>query len=241
MIRQEDPGRKEKVMFLSPRAPHAGQALEFGFLEPPPMGKQPATDEKESVGHYQAAQAGHGGELYAQSHVHEPQSLWSTRLCATPLETANKALKKGTMDMRWFRFLCSVGMILVLIRFAGAAQNIESCTVSISNLKISNGEVIGAFELDVTAGAIQAVQNLPVGWYVVIDNDASWRAKLAANTTVGAASLTSQELKNIRLVIKKGEPDLAFNLSGVVSITKDYKSERKVELKMSDFVVTPRR
>jgi hypothetical protein len=85
MIRQEDPGRQEKVMFLSPRAPHAGQALEFGFLEPPPMGKQPATDEKESVGHYQAAQAGHGGELYAQSHVHEPQSLWSTRLCATPL------------------------------------------------------------------------------------------------------------------------------------------------------------
>jgi hypothetical protein len=49
------------------------------------MGKQPATDKEESIGQYQAAQAGLGGELYVQSHVDKPQSLWSTRLCATPL------------------------------------------------------------------------------------------------------------------------------------------------------------
>jgi hypothetical protein len=38
VIRQEDPGGKQKVMFFSSFPYHAGQALEFGFLEPPPVG-----------------------------------------------------------------------------------------------------------------------------------------------------------------------------------------------------------
>jgi hypothetical protein len=59
-------------MFLSSLAHHARQALEFGLVQPPAMGKQPATDEKEPVGHNQAAQAGHGAELYAEFHVDEP-------------------------------------------------------------------------------------------------------------------------------------------------------------------------
>ena len=75
VIRQEDPGRKEEVVFLPSLAHHPGQALEFGFREPPPAGKQPATDEEESVGHDQAAQAGHGPQLYAQSRGRTAESL----------------------------------------------------------------------------------------------------------------------------------------------------------------------
>jgi len=50
VIGKEDPGRKQKVMFLSSFPEHAGQALEFGFLKVPPVGRQPAGDEEESVG-----------------------------------------------------------------------------------------------------------------------------------------------------------------------------------------------
>jgi hypothetical protein len=49
VIRQEDPGREEKVMFLSPLAYDTGQALEFRLLKPPPVGLQPTGDEEESV------------------------------------------------------------------------------------------------------------------------------------------------------------------------------------------------
>jgi|GEM_PF-1210797 hypothetical protein len=49
VIGQENPRRKQKVMFLSALAQHAGQALEFGFLNHPPVRPEPAGDEGESV------------------------------------------------------------------------------------------------------------------------------------------------------------------------------------------------
>jgi len=48
-IGQENPRRKQKVMFLSALAHYAGQALEFGFLDRPPVRQEPAGDEEESV------------------------------------------------------------------------------------------------------------------------------------------------------------------------------------------------
>jgi len=48
-IGQENPRRKQKVMFLSALAHHAGQTLEFGFLDHPPVRQEPAGDEEESV------------------------------------------------------------------------------------------------------------------------------------------------------------------------------------------------
>jgi hypothetical protein len=38
VIRQEDPGRKDKAVFLSPLPYYAGQALEFGFPQAFPGG-----------------------------------------------------------------------------------------------------------------------------------------------------------------------------------------------------------
>jgi hypothetical protein len=49
VVGQENPRRKQKVMFLSALPYHAGQALEFGFLKQPPVRQEPASDEEESV------------------------------------------------------------------------------------------------------------------------------------------------------------------------------------------------
>jgi hypothetical protein len=65
VIRQENPRREEKVVFLSPLPHHAGQAREFGFLEPAPVRDQPTGHEKESVEQDQPSQAGHATGLYA--------------------------------------------------------------------------------------------------------------------------------------------------------------------------------
>jgi hypothetical protein len=45
-IGQENPRRKQKVMFLSALAHHAGQALEFGFPNHPLVRREPAGDEE---------------------------------------------------------------------------------------------------------------------------------------------------------------------------------------------------
>ena len=50
VIKQEHPGRKEKVVFVSPLPYNADQALELAIFKPPPVRQQPAGEEEESVG-----------------------------------------------------------------------------------------------------------------------------------------------------------------------------------------------
>ena len=128
--------------------------------------------------------------------------------------------------------------MLILVT-AGAAQRTAEYGVSIPNLPVAPGESIVSFEINVTAGAIQSVMNVPVGWYLVVDNDASWRTKIKANTTVGAAALKPEDFKQLRFVVKKNEfGDLKFKLTGTVSVTKDFQQERPIQLITSDFAVT---
>jgi hypothetical protein len=54
-------------MFLASLAHATGPTVEVGFREFSPMGKQAARDEKGPIADDQAAQAGYGEELYAQS------------------------------------------------------------------------------------------------------------------------------------------------------------------------------
>jgi len=130
-----------------------------------------------------------------------------------------------------------IGLALLVVS-AGTSQKAELTSVSIVNLRTSPGESVVSFEVDAAAGMVQSVQNLPIGWYLTIDNDASWRAKIKANTTVGAASITPEELGKIRFVIKKHELYLKFALTGVVSLTKDYERERTIQLNLRDFAIT---
>jgi len=98
-----------------------------------------------------------------------------------------------------------------------------------------------SFEVDVTAGAFESASNLPVGWYIAIDNDASWQTKITANTTVGAAALKPEEFEKLRFSIDKNESGgLKFRLSGIVSVTKDFQKSRPIPLKMGDFAVVPK-
>jgi hypothetical protein len=46
-------------------------------------------------------------------------------------------------------------------------------SVSIPDLKITDGESVVSIEINVTAAAFETFENIPVGWYVVINNDAS--------------------------------------------------------------------
>lgn len=119
-----------------------------------------------------------------------------------------------------------------------STENIERYGISISNLQMADDEKIVSFTFRMTAAAVQSVENIPVGWYLTVDNDASWQTHIKANTMIGSAALTLEEFKSLKLIIKKNEfMDLKFGLSATVSLTKDYEKERQVSITMSDFSI----
>ena len=128
---------------------------------------------------------------------------------------------------------------MLMLLPAGVAQKTAEYSVRIPGLRVAPGESVVSFEIYITAGAIQSVLNVPVGWYLVVDNDASWQTKIKANTTVGAAALKPEDFKRFRFLVKKNEfGDLKFELAGTVSVTKNFQQERPIQLKMSDFALT---
>ena len=143
--------------------------------------------------------------------------------------------------MSWFRVVFSIALVPFLLVAAEGKGKYREYTVSIPNVQLAPGEVVVSFEIDITAGAIASVSEIPVGWYLNLDNDASWQTTVKANTQVGAASLSSKDLRELHFVVRKNEfGDLKFNLAGVVSVTKDYQKEKHLKLQMTDFTVTPK-
>lgn len=142
-----------------------------------------------------------------------------------------------------FHRLVTLALLLLLIGSPvdiRSAEKKEALSLSISGLEALDDEMIVSFSISVTAGAFQSIENIPIGWYLSIDNDASWQTKIKANTIVGAASISTKDFKRIKLIIIKNEfMDLKFALSGVVSLTKDYEKERQVPLRLSNFSIVP--
>jgi hypothetical protein len=142
------------------------------------------------------------------------------------------------------RTLSVVFCCLLLSCCLSARDSAKASTyqVSIRGVELSSGEVITNVEVKVRAGAFRAISNMPVGWYLGVQNDASWQTSVTANSLVGAASLSNEELKRLTFLIEKNEfIDLKFNISGAVYVTKDYANTRRIELKMSAFSLAPER
>lgn len=59
---------------------------------------------------------------------------------------------------------------------AHAAED-QTYTVSFPNVKADSGEVIAEFQIRTTAAAFVGILNLPVGWYLDINNDPSGKPK----------------------------------------------------------------
>ena len=136
----------------------------------------------------------------------------------------------------------ATAVILLALCMSASGQQpthgLGTYSVSPPHLGAAIGERVVSFEIHISAGEVLAVSNLPIGWYVVVDNDPSWQTKISGNARVGAASLDPDEFQKLRLVVKKDEFYLKFAVAGTASVTKDFQKERHVALKMSDFSVT---
>jgi hypothetical protein len=142
--------------------------------------------------------------------------------------------------MRRYRRLLLSCLAFVLFVVGADAQNNQRYAVSVDNLALTTGERITNFEIQITAGAFRDISNLPVGWEIDVDNDASWQTTVKASCQVGAASLEPKEFKKLKFLIEKYEyGDAKLGLLGTVYVTRDFKKGSRIPLKMSDFTVTP--
>jgi hypothetical protein len=153
-----------------------------------------------------------------------------------PLSRLNRP--GGTMVYRRLALLAF--SLFLLSTSMRAAPRKEDLGVSVSNLSISTGEVIVSFEIDVTAGAIKSISNVPVGWYIIVDNDPSWQTKIKGNVRVGSASLSVEDFRKLQFVVEKNEfGDLSFGLSGLAFVTSDYNKQKQVPIMTADFAIVP--
>ncbi len=109
------------------------------------------------------------------------------------------------------------------------ASDISSLSVKFPKLDVQKNERVVALEMHVSSGMVDLISNIPIGWYVSLDNDAGWNATIKANIIVGAAALSADQLRNIVLNIKKNEfSGLKFAVSADVSVSKNFIDVRHI-------------
>jgi hypothetical protein len=111
----------------------------------------------------------------------------------------------------------------------------EKVSLSILKNVLKKNERLLSFKIAISAGRIVSLRDIPIGWDVHIDNNASWNTNISANATVVAAALESDFLKDF-LVIEKAEPPLVpFAINAQIGMfTQGTEEQRSVQLKTKD-------
>jgi len=118
---------------------------------------------------------------------------------------------------------------------AGRNAHGQTLSVSIPDVQVNSKERVVGFEIHIASGRIAALPDIPIGWNVSIDNNPSWKTKIAASSTVGAAAVDAGFFRDFLIVEKHESPDLPFHVSGEIVVTEDFTTERHIEIAMKDF------
>ena len=137
-------------------------------------------------------------------------------------------------------FLVAGAVLTTGLGSVGHAGQPELWAVSIPNLNFRPGERAVGFQINLKAAAVYAVEPVPVGWTVVIENNASWVTRIMGKAEVGAASLHPSDFQNL-LTVKKNEfANLKFGLDGEIAVTRDFIHTTLIKLENGDFEIRDR-
>src|SRR5258708_7055371 len=128
----------------------------------------------------------------------------------------------------------AVFLIAVTLVFAGGTASAGPAdqavvTVSIPSLRSSAKERIVRFEIHVQSGRIARIEDLPIGWEICINNDASWNTVMKGSCSVGAAALSADFFKNFLTIHKYSPLQLPFEVQGEIVVTEDFATERRIK------------
>ncbi len=129
--------------------------------------------------------------------------------------------------------LLRLGLTSLLVLVGGSqAWSAEAIRGSLPSLRLATEERIVGFEVRTKNALVRAIEPIPLGWHLTIDNDPSWNGSILASAKVGAAALDSSELGGITLWLEAmGE----VGIEADIHITKNFESTRIVRVGTDQF------
>jgi len=133
------------------------------------------------------------------------------------------------------RHICSFILFFTAICGGTIAQGQEQRIV-LQNIRLQEGERIQGIELSVKAGSFVGFDPLPMGWYLIVDNDPSQQTSIKGDARVGAAALELDDLLRLQIRVRKVEfANWRFSISGTLIVTKTFQDERRIPLRAENF------
>ena len=133
--------------------------------------------------------------------------------------------------------LFAVILSVLAIPLAGGIADAQTMLVSIPSLHLVGKERVVGFKIQIKSGRIAAAPNVPIGWHVTIDNDASWRTSIEGTVEVGAAALDSTFFQEFLVVEKNESMGIPFEIKGEVDVSEDFEALRRIKISMKDLVM----
>lgn len=133
--------------------------------------------------------------------------------------------------------LFTTAFVILALQAVSTKAQAQPYVVSIPSLHVSANERVVGFEIHVRSGRIAQLLKVPAGWNVSVDNDASWNAVVRGSATVGAAAVELAFFTDFLVVEKNESLGIPFQAEGDVIVTKDFATERRIKIKIEDFVM----
>jgi len=118
-----------------------------------------------------------------------------------------------------------------------AAPYRQFVSVSVPALRIDAGERVVGFDFEVTSGRVAEITDMPIGWNISVDNEASWNTKIHASVLVAAAALDGPYFTDFAVIEKEGNAEGPFEIKGKVVVSTDFSKVREIQVGMKDFTV----
>ena len=123
-----------------------------------------------------------------------------------------------------------------IIFFAGMAAQGQKQKMVLQNIHLQEGERVYGIELSIHEGSFVGFDPLPMGWYLIIDNDPSQQTSIKGDARVGAAALELDNLLKLKIVARKVEfGNLKFSISGALIVMNKSQSQRRITLHPENF------
>jgi len=145
--------------------------------------------------------------------------------------TINKKSKN-----RVFSTVVLTAVVLMLLSWSNVAQG-QTMSLSIPALHATSKDRVVGFEFHVKSGRIAQLPNVPIGWNVSVDNDASWNTVIKASSTVGAAAVDPSFFRGFLVIEKNDSLGIPSDVEGEVVLTEDFTAEKRVKVGVKDLAM----
>jgi hypothetical protein len=135
------------------------------------------------------------------------------------------------------RLFSCLAVTILLMPVVLRAQ--RTFVVSAPKLSLQPGERVVGFEFHLRAARVAGLEDAPIGWSVLIDNDPSWNTSLRATVDVGSAALDGSFFHRFLRIQKADPPLVPFEITGSIHVTRDFSETREIKLEPKDFHFAP--